>query len=187
MQILRCVRHYGEHLQGLAEALPPLPRISYKEDQEGLELTDQEKVKDDQRVDEELEVLGSIGFKNAKEPYMKYHEAIMKIDKMCKDLCQKLYTGENAQYLVGPDKIPAYLSVFLEKMKRQAEEFKINQVRQLRTSTARFQELCAQIPYSVFSYLKSVYTSRIQQEVSRTEREYDNKRTESIRTKQKHL
>jgi hypothetical protein len=26
--------------------------------------------------------------------------------------------GENAHYLVGADKIPVYLSVFLEKMKR---------------------------------------------------------------------
>lgn len=57
---------------------------------------------------------------------------------MCKDLCQKLYTGENAHYLVGNDKIPVYLTVFLEKMKRQAEEFKINQVRQLRSSAAKF-------------------------------------------------
>jgi hypothetical protein len=58
--------------------------------------------------------------------YIKYPDAINKVDEMCKQLCQKLYTGENAQYLVGADKIPVYLSVFLEKMKRQAEEFKIN-------------------------------------------------------------
>ena len=101
-------------MQGLKDALPVIPRITYREDQEGLELTDEEKQLDDKRVDEELEVLGSIGFKNAKEPY-----------------------------LVGPDKIPAYLSVFLEKMKRQAEEFKINQVRQLRVSAGRFKELCS--------------------------------------------
>jgi hypothetical protein len=37
---------------------------------------------------------------------------------MCKEICQKLYVGENAVYLVGPDKIPTYLTVFLEKMKR---------------------------------------------------------------------
>ena len=48
---------------------------------------------------------------------------------MCKDLCQKLYTGDNVKYLVGNDKIPEYLSIFLEKMKKQAEEFKISQVR----------------------------------------------------------
>jgi len=52
-----------------------------------------------------------------------------------------LYTGENAQYLVGSDKIPAYLSLFLAKMARQADEFKINQVRKLRSSAEAFQEM----------------------------------------------
>jgi hypothetical protein len=118
--------HYGTHLSGLKEQLPPVPRITYKEDQEGLELNEEEKALDEKRIDEELEVLGSIGFKNVKEVYIKYPDAINKVDEMCKQLCQKLYTGENAQYLVGADKIPVYLSVFLEKMKRQAEEFKIN-------------------------------------------------------------
>lgn len=100
--------------------------MTYREDNESLDLAEDEKAIDDKRAEEELEVLGSIGFKNAKEPYMKYPEAISKIDEMCKQLCQKLYVGEHAHLLVGNDKIPAYLSIFLEKMKRQAEEFKIN-------------------------------------------------------------
>ena len=74
-------------MQGIKDALPVIPRITYREDQEGLELTDEEKQLDDKRVDEELEVLGSIGFKNAKEPYFKYPDAIAKIDEMCKQLC----------------------------------------------------------------------------------------------------
>ena len=57
------------------------------------------------------------------------------MSKECKDLCQKLYTGENVKYLEGPDRIPAYLTIFLENMKKQAEGFKIQQVRQLRTSS----------------------------------------------------
>lgn len=118
---------------------------------------------------------------------MKYPDAIGKIDEMCKQLCQKLYVGENAHYLVGNDKIPVYLSIFLEKMKRQAEEFKINQVRQLRVSAARFQELCAQVPYSVFSYLKTVYCNRIEQEVKDMESDYDKQRAESMDQKEKHL
>jgi hypothetical protein len=32
------------------------------------------------------------------------------IEKQSKDLCAKLYTGENAKYLVGPEKIPEYLT-----------------------------------------------------------------------------
>lgn len=174
-------------MQGLKEQLPAIPRITYREDQETLDLSAEEKALDDKRVDEELEVLGTIGFKNAKEPYLRYPDAIGKIDQMCKDLCQKLYVGENAHYLVGPDKIPVYLSVFLERMKRQAEEFKINQVRKLRTSAARFQELCSQIPYSVFSYLKTVYTSSIDQNVKALEAKYDLSRKSATEQKERHL
>lgn len=57
-----------------------MPRITYKEDSESLDLAEDEKAIDDKRMEEELEVLGSIGFKNAKEPYLKYPEAIGKID-----------------------------------------------------------------------------------------------------------
>jgi hypothetical protein len=60
--------------------LAAIPRITYREDQESLDLLEDEKALDDKRVDEELEILGSIGFKNAKEPYLKYPESIGKID-----------------------------------------------------------------------------------------------------------
>ena len=60
---------------------------------------------------------------------MKFPEAVLAIEKQSKDLCSKLYTGENAKYLVGADKIPEYLSNFLDHMKRQSEEFKIGSVR----------------------------------------------------------
>lgn len=187
VQVLRCIQHYANHLNGFKEAVQPLQRITYREDHESVELADDEKAIDERRAEEELEVLGSIGFKNAKEPYLKYPEAISKIDQMCKDLCQKLYVGEHAHLLVGTDKIPAYLSVFLDKMKRQAEEFKINQVRQLRVSAQKFQDLCSQLPYSVFAYLKTVFSHKIEQEISALEQEYDNKRVIATELKQRHL
>ena len=74
-------------MNGLKEALPQVPRITYREDQDALEMQEAEKTLDEKRCEEELEILGSIGFKNAKEPYLKYPEAIAKIDQMCKDLC----------------------------------------------------------------------------------------------------
>lgn len=89
--------------------------------------------------DEELQVLGAIGFNNPKDPYIRYPDAIAKIDSMCKEIAQKLYTGENVKYLVGQDKIPEYLSVFLEHMKKNGEVFKIAMVRQLRQSTGRLE------------------------------------------------
>lgn len=50
--------------------------MTYNEDKEDLELDDEEKATDDKRAEEELEVLGTIGFKNAKEPYVKFPDAI---------------------------------------------------------------------------------------------------------------
>ncbi len=44
-------------------------------------------------------------------------------------MCVKLYTGELAKYLIGPEKIPEYLSVFMEGMRNQAEGFRIGSVR----------------------------------------------------------
>ena len=81
------MRHYSIHLGGFEKPNDELQRISYSEEKEGIELDEEEKALDDKRVDEELEVLGSIGFKNAKEPYVKFPDAISKVDDMCKQLC----------------------------------------------------------------------------------------------------
>ena len=125
VQAIRSIRHYAKHLGGFKEELKELDRVSYSEDREGIDVEEEEKEADLKRQDEELEVLGPIGFNNASEPYVKFPEAIVGIETMCKDLCQKLYQGENIKYLEGNDRIPAYLSIFLENMKKQAEGFKI--------------------------------------------------------------
>ena len=88
-------------------------------------------------MEDELQVLGAIGFNNPKDPYIKFHDAISKVDQMCKDLCAKLYVGENVKFLTGPDKIPEYLYIFIDHMKKQGDEFKISMCRQLRMSTER--------------------------------------------------
>lgn len=109
VQVIRCICHYSSHLDGFKEDPKQLPRITYLEDKQAIELQDSEKTIDDKRAEEELEALGSIGFKNAKEPYQKFNDAIKAIDSKCKELCQKLYTGENLKFLQGTDKIPEYL------------------------------------------------------------------------------
>jgi hypothetical protein len=118
VQSLRSIQHYSLHLGGFKEEVKELERISYREDHEGIELDEAEKALDEKRLEEELEILGPIGYKNAKEPYVRFPEAIDQIDQMCKDICQKLYVGDNVKYLEGNDKIPHYLSVFLEPMKK---------------------------------------------------------------------
>ena len=133
--------HYGKHLGGFkpVDGQPNHPddlkRISYLETQESVDLQEEEVEIDVERSAEELEHLGPIGFKNSNEEYLKFPEAILKIDQTCRELVTKLYTGDNAKYLVGDQKIPEYLTTFLANMHRQVEEFKINCVRQLRMST----------------------------------------------------
>jgi len=124
-------------------------------------------------MEDELQVLGAIGFNNPKDPYIKFFDAISKVDQMCKDLCGKLYTGENLKFLTGPDKIPEYLYIFIDHMKNQGEEFKISMVRQLRMSTERLEKLIAAVPQSVFHYLSLKYTSLIEKQVDIVNNKFD--------------
>jgi len=57
----------------------------------------------------------------------------------------------------------------------------------LRVSAARFQEMCSQVPYAVFAYLKTVYTGTIEKSIKSLESEYDSKRALSCAQKEKHL
>ena len=74
--------HYGKHLGGFKAVdgnvnFPDdLPRISYLEDQESIELQQSETEIDETRMADELEHLGPIGFKNSKEEYHKFPDAI---------------------------------------------------------------------------------------------------------------
>lgn len=112
-----------------------LARLSYAEKQAEVEPTAAEMGSvDDKRKEEELENLGPLGYKNPNQPYLKYAETIAQIEKQSKEICAKLYTGDIAKYLVGAEKIPEYLTTFLEGMRRQSEDFRISCVRQLRES-----------------------------------------------------
>ena len=57
--------HYGTHLGGFVKEPKQLPRMTYIEKQAEIELRESEIPIDDKRKDEELENLGSLGFKNA--------------------------------------------------------------------------------------------------------------------------
>jgi hypothetical protein len=107
VSLLRMMIHFGKHLGGFKEVSgdanypKDIERISYLEIQSEIELQDSEKDIDVERESEELEHLGQIGFKNSNEEQLRFPEAIKSIDNTCRDLVTKLYTGENAKYLVG--------------------------------------------------------------------------------------
>lgn len=85
--MIRSIRHYSLHLGGFKEETPELARITYTETRELIEVDEEEKEADMKRQDEELEILGPIGFKNANEPYVRFPEAVVGIETMCKELC----------------------------------------------------------------------------------------------------
>ena len=148
-------------------------RLTYFENVEEIELTEDEQAKNTETMEDELQVLGAIGFNNPKDPYIMFADAIAKVEQMCKDVCGKIYTGDNLKYLVGTDKIPEYLTIFLNHMKHQGEEFKIAMVRQLRTITSRLEALLAEVPHSVFFYINSKYCKIIDKAVGKTNYKFD--------------
>lgn len=89
LTLIRSIRYFAVHLGGFKAELPEIDRISYREDAEGIDLSESEKgALDDARKKKELEILGSIAVKdNPKDPYVKLPDAITEIEKMCKDLC----------------------------------------------------------------------------------------------------
>jgi len=57
-------------------------------------------------------------------------------------------------------------------MRRQADDFRVGQVRQLRTSTGRFENLLSEVSNAVFSYLYTVYSNEIDNKIGNKENEY---------------
>jgi hypothetical protein len=102
-------------------------------------------------------------------------------------LVTKLYTGDNAKHLVGEQKIPEYLTTFLYNMHKQVEEFKLNCVRQLRTSCERLQDLCTKVPSSVFYYLQFKYQSIIMTETDRVSGDFNQMLKKDSAEKDEHL
>ena len=46
VQVLRCIRHYANHMGGFEKPADEVPRISYNEDKEGIDLDEEEKAAD---------------------------------------------------------------------------------------------------------------------------------------------
>lgn len=119
VSLVRCIIFYGLHINAFVKEPKQLARMSYSEKQAELDLTATEQgAIDEKRKDEELENLGPLGYKNSTQTYYKFQDMIGVIEKGSKDLCAKLYTGDIAKYLVGAEKIPEYLTIFLEGMRR---------------------------------------------------------------------
>ena len=186
--LIRGIIFYGMHLTAFLKEPKALARLSYAEKQAEVEPTAAETGNvDEKRKEEELENLGPLGYKNPNQPYLKYAETIVQIEKQSKEICAKLYTGDIAKYLVGAEKIPEYLTTFLEGMRRQSEDFRLSSVRQLRESCNQLVQLCQIVPQAVFSYLNRKYTLLALRALDKEERQFKRLKTEDDDRKEKHL
>eukprot|EP01022_Parablepharisma_sp_SALTPOND_P020323 TRINITY_DN366_c0_g1_i1.p2 TRINITY_DN366_c0_g1~~TRINITY_DN366_c0_g1_i1.p2 ORF type:complete len:1259 (+),score=293.33 TRINITY_DN366_c0_g1_i1:32345-36121(+) len=131
-----CIVKYAEYLGAFKEGFTPdpLPRITSNESKEGIELSEEEQKVDAEAKLEEIRALGTIGYQAGTAKDVVFVTALEGIENNIKEAARKLYQGDNAQYLQGPDKIPEYLENYLKATHGQADEFKIGCIRALRTS-----------------------------------------------------
>ena len=65
---------------GFKAEVRSLKRITYCENVEEIDLSEQEQENNAVTMEDELQVLGAIGFNNPKDPYIKFAEAIAKVE-----------------------------------------------------------------------------------------------------------
>lgn len=177
ISIMRCIICYGQYLNAfrtgdqVIRELKIIPPITLVETIETLDLTEDEKPKYDDRQERELFHLGVIGTK--KEEGAHFSENIDKISIMAIENCQKLYVGEDAQWLVGEKKIPEYLSIYLKRVNTQAEEFRIQSIQYLREAALEYIKIWEKAPSSVFGYIEQKYSKLISNSIQSIENEYN--------------
>lgn len=74
--------------------------------------------------------------------------------------------------MVGAEKIPEYLTSFMEGMRRQAEDFRIGCVRQLREACQNLVKVCLIIPQAVFNFLGRKFTTLVARALDTEERKF---------------
>lgn len=94
----------------------------------------------------------------------KFSQQIEDIEKVMKEEAQKLYVGDKAKYLTGADKIPDFLRDYIANMKKNAESFRLNSIRDLRASCAHLVELSERITRNVIQGLTSFYGDKRRKE-----------------------
>lgn len=84
----------------------------------------------------------------------KFSDWVLEIEKVIKEEAQRIYAGDKAKYLNGADRIPDYLRAYIENMRRNVEDFKIQSIRDLRNSCEEFSELAPKVSEMMFGSIE---------------------------------
>jgi golgin subfamily A member 4 len=189
--IMRCIVKYGKYLHAfrigdeIIRELKELTPLTLTENKNNLELTEEEQKNYDERLKRELFHLNIIGA--SQEENANFSENILKINNVAIEHCQKLYVGEDAQWLVGEKKIPEYLSIYLKGVNEQAEQFRIQSIRYLRDSALELIKIDEKVPNTVFSYIEEKYSRTINTAIANIEKTYSEYEREDKELRASHL
>lgn len=92
---------------------------------------EEEAAQDEEQQKKELECLGEMADAGNGNIAEKFNPAVEQIRKAAIESAQSIYQGDDAKWLEGNDKIPAYLTKYLEQTAKNAEEFRKSSIRDL--------------------------------------------------------
>jgi golgin subfamily A member 4 len=151
-----CMVRYAKHIEAIVPncQAKPMPRITRKEGVASTLLAAEEEEEDKKKVLEELAKLGPLAEQKDEKAFIKFVEDI---EKIIGDEARVIYTGDKAKYITGNDKLPDFLRTYIYNMRKNAESFRQECVRNLRESCNRFTSLAGSLADLFFSSLENYY------------------------------
>lgn len=177
--------YLGRYLAAFTDKSPleDMPRVTYVEDCLDIKLKETEKKEDDERKVKELERLDQIYYRGEKIRFM---DRIKDMETAVSQETAKLYVQQYARFL-GPDKTTDFLRVFVQGLRKEMEDFRIDAIRQLRTVTQMFCEVSITANKVLFGSIKDRFNRDVNNCVSAVQGNWSNAYTESEQQKADNL
>lgn len=140
--IRMCMLRYGQHISAFKPDIPSLPNLTFLEDIPDIKPTPDELSREKLVQEELLEPLQELGILSKPQP--PFLQRIADIEKAAREECVKMYQGKNAAAL------PEFMEKYLKSMKENVESFRVNQIKELRSSAEMLISLSSKISEAIF-------------------------------------
>jgi hypothetical protein len=119
MTIQTCIFKYAKHIEAIVPNCKAraMPRITRLEGVSDALLTPEEEEEDKKKIVEELRQLGPLGEQKEDKPFMKFLEDI---ETAIGNVAREIY-GEKSIYIKGNDRLPDFLRLYIQNMRKSAE------------------------------------------------------------------
>jgi hypothetical protein len=98
--------------------------------------------------------LGPLGEQKEDKVFMKFLEDI---EKTIGDVAREIYVGDKAIHIKGADKLPDFLRLYIQNMRKNAEEFRQESIRNLRASCNKLSAITNNIIEFYFHSIQSYF------------------------------